>query len=134
MTGVYTEDFPDFPPSFWDFAADDPPDSDSLTTSGTKVKVLEYNEEVEIVFQGTNGLKVSQDHPMHLHGYAFYVVGYGKGNFDNVTDPESFNLIDPPELNTVSVPKQGWAALRFRANNPGMLFESWRHRMLPRVR
>ena len=33
------------------------------------MKVLNYNEEVEIVFQGTNLLDGSAIHPMHLHGY-----------------------------------------------------------------
>lgn len=45
------------------------------------MKVLEYNTAVEIVFQGTD-LLAGTDHPMHLHGYSFYVVGGGFGNFD----------------------------------------------------
>ena len=83
------------------------------------MKVLNYNEEVEIVFQGTNLLDGSAIHPMHLHGYGFYVVGKGFGNYDNETDPKSFNLVDPVEVNTFSVPKNGWLAIRFVANNPG---------------
>lgn len=56
---------------------------------------------------------------MHLHGYTFYVVGSGFGNFDNETDPLGYNLIDPPKMNTVSLPKKGWVAIRFKASNPG---------------
>ncbi|XP_031394594.1 laccase-21-like isoform X2 [Punica granatum] len=118
VSGIYTADFPDKPPNYYNFAADELPDL--ITTPATKVKVLDYNEEVEIVLQGTDGIKHSTDHPMHLHGYAFYVVGYGHGNFNNETDPLGFNLIDPPEQNTVSLPKQGWTAIRFRASNPGV--------------
>jgi len=86
------------------------------------VKVLNYGEVVEIVFQGTNVLKGSVNHPMHLHGYSFYVVGTGVNNFDNETDPKGFNLVDPPEVNTFGVPKKGWLAIRFVANNPGIFF------------
>ncbi|KAL4653174.1 hypothetical protein ACB092_01G284000 [Castanea dentata] len=122
MSGFYTTDFPNYPPSFFDFIADDVSDDKTLTVQGTKVKVLNYNEEVEIVLQDTNVFDGSEDHPVHLHGYTFYVVGSGYGNFDNETDPKGYNLVDPPKMNTVSVPKDGWVALRFKASNPGVWF------------
>jgi laccase len=86
---------------------------------GTRVKVLEYNEEVEITFQSTNVLNASEDHPMHMHGYSFFVLGSGSGNFDEETDSKTYNLIDPVEANTVIIPKNGWATIRFKASNPG---------------
>lgn len=119
LSGYFTTDFPEWPQNFFDFTAEDVPDDYELAVQGTRVKVLDYNEEVEIVFQGTNVMDASEDHPMHLHGYGFYVVGAGYGNFDNETDPKTYNLVDPPEVNTVSLPKKGWAALRFKASNPG---------------
>ncbi|KAJ4821976.1 lactose regulatory protein lac9 and GAL4-like protein, partial [Turnera subulata] len=73
------------------------------------------------VFQGTNFVGAI-NHPLHIHGYSFYLVGTGTGNFNNVTDPRSFNLVDPPHINTVAVPKNGWAAVRFYATNPGVWF------------
>ncbi|GMP46178.1 hypothetical protein CsSME_00014437 [Camellia sinensis var. sinensis] len=79
--------------------------------------MFDYNETVEIVFQGTDVLAGAQNHPMHMHGHSFYVVGSGIGNFDNETDPKSYNLIDPPELNTIRVPRNGWVTVRFIANN-----------------
>ncbi|THF97363.1 hypothetical protein TEA_014264 [Camellia sinensis var. sinensis] len=91
-----------------------------ITTIGTKVRMFDYNETVEIVFQGTDVFSGAQNHPMHLHGHSFYVVGSGVGNFDNETDPKSYNLIDPPKLNTIRVPKKGWVTVRFIANNRGM--------------
>ncbi|RVW37419.1 Laccase-21 [Vitis vinifera] len=118
IKGVYTTDFPDYPPSSYNFTGDDWPSS--ITKLATKVKVLNYNESVEIIFQGTNMLDEAEDHPLHLHGYTFYVVGMGRGNFNNETDPKWYNLVDPPERNTIVVPKNGWVALRFRANNPGV--------------
>ena len=80
--------------------------------------MFDYNEIVEIVWQGTNLLS-PENHAMHLHGYSFFVVGVGLGNFNHVTDPQSYNLIDPPEVNTIGLPTNGWLALRFVANNPG---------------
>nr|GMD50095.1 Laccase-14 [Ipomoea batatas] len=84
----------------------------------TEVRVLEYGSTVEIVFQGTN-LVAGIDHPMHLHGHSFYVVGWGFGNFDKNKDPLNYNLVDPPLQNTIAVPKNSWTAIRFKANNPG---------------
>ncbi|KAK9277924.1 hypothetical protein L1049_027481 [Liquidambar formosana] len=46
----------------------------------------------------------------------------GFGNFDASKDPAKYNLIDPPERNTVAVPSGGWAALRIKADNPGVWF------------
>ncbi|KAE8667494.1 Laccase-3 [Hibiscus syriacus] len=59
-----------------------------------------------------------EDHPMHLHGYQFYVVENGFGNFDPKNDPAKFNRIDPPERNTIGTPPGGWVAIRFEADNP----------------
>lgn len=81
--------------------------------------VLEYDEEVEITFQGTEVLNASENHPMHVHGYSFYVMGSGYGNFDNETDPLTYNYVDPLEVTTIGVPKNGWVTIRFKANNPG---------------
>ncbi|XP_031475696.1 laccase-14-like isoform X1 [Nymphaea colorata] len=117
--GVYTTDFPSYPPYLYNFTDDDLPDSLRYPEIGTRVKVLNYNETVEIVYQGTAVLQAI-NHPMHLHGYDFYVVGRGLGNFDPDKDPLNYNLVDPPRENTVGVPYGGWAALRFRANNPGV--------------
>ena len=74
---------------------------------------------VELVFQGTT-LVGGNDHPMHLHGHSFYVVGMGLGNFDKDKDPLRYNLVDPPLMNTIVVPLDGWTAIRFTANNPGL--------------
>lgn len=122
LSGVYTTDFPDLPPNIYNFTGVDTTPNATFPQPGTRAKVVKYMEQVEIVFQGTNGLNASEAHPMHLHGHSFYFVGSGLGNFNETSDPESFNLIDPPQVNTVSVPKIGWAAIRFVANNPGVWF------------
>ncbi|XP_047056515.1 laccase-12-like [Lolium rigidum] len=61
-------------------------------------------------------------HPLHLHGFNFFVVGQGSGNYDPARDPARFNLVDPVERNTVGVPAGGWVAIRFCADNPGVWF------------
>ncbi|KAH7833134.1 hypothetical protein Vadar_003390 [Vaccinium darrowii] len=74
--GIFTTDFPDFPPYFFNFTADGLPFNLSVPLKGTKVNVLEFNSSVEIVFQVTNVSDAAENHPMHLHGYSFYNVGY----------------------------------------------------------
>ncbi|XP_042493060.1 laccase-14-like [Macadamia integrifolia] len=121
ITGVYNATFPDEPPYYFNFTADVLSSNLSTPTVDTRVKMIDFNSTVEFVFQGTN-LNSGENHPMHLHGYSFYWVGWGFGNFNKTKDPESYNLVDPPEINTVGVPKNGWAAIRFRADNPGVWF------------
>ncbi|KAI4320486.1 hypothetical protein MLD38_033963 [Melastoma candidum] len=121
ISGIYG-DFPDYPPTWYNFTGDYFEQSIVVTRQGTKVKVLHFNDTVELIFQGTNVLYGSMNHPIHLHGQSFYVLGSGYGNFNNETDPLNFNLVDPPKLNTYPVPKLGWVAVRFRADNPGVWF------------
>ncbi|KAL6574259.1 hypothetical protein OROHE_001163 [Orobanche hederae] len=117
--GVYETGFPDNPPETFNYTAAIIPQDLWRPQDGTKVKLLEYNSTVEIVFQGTNTV-AGVDHPMHLHGHSFYVVGWGFGNFDKDSDRSKYNLVDPPLQNTIAVPRNGWTAIRFRANNPGV--------------
>nr|CAN63600.1 hypothetical protein VITISV_043805 [Vitis vinifera] len=121
ISGVYGNNFPSFPPLVFDFTYDYLPLIYQLPSSGTEVRVLEYNSTVEIVLQGTAVLAETH-HPMHLHGYSFYVVGWGFRNFDENRDPLHYNLVDPPLQNTISVPSKGWVAIRFKASNPGVWF------------
>ncbi|WKA10811.1 hypothetical protein VitviT2T_028365 [Vitis vinifera] len=121
ISGVYGDKFPSVPPLVFDFTADYLPLEYQTPEIGTEVRVLEYNSTVEIVFQGTN-LVAGTHHPMHLHGYSFYLVGWGFGNFDKNRDPLRYNLVDPPLQSTISVPTNGWVAIRFEASNPGVWF------------
>ncbi|KAF8399005.1 hypothetical protein HHK36_014872 [Tetracentron sinense] len=72
-------------------------------------------------YTGTSILNV-ENHPIHVHGHNFFVVGSGFGNFDAKRDPANYNLVDPPERNTVDIQSGGWAAVRFKADNPGVWF------------
>ncbi|KAG6625868.1 hypothetical protein I3843_15G007700 [Carya illinoinensis] len=117
---VFTKDFPNKPPYEFNYTGD--VGNNTLYPSlGTNVTLIKYGAAVEIVFQGTN-VGNAENHPMHLHGFSFYLVGTGYDNYNETTSPKTYNLKDPPEVNTIGVPKNGWATIRFIANNPGVWF------------
>ncbi|CBI30535.3 laccase-2 [Vitis vinifera] len=119
QNGVYTTDFPTYPPVPFNYTGTPP--NNTMVSNGTRVVVLPFNTSVELVMQDTSILG-AESHPFHLHGYNFYVVGQGIGNYDPNTDPANFNLVDPVERNTFGVPAGGWVAIRFQADNPGVWF------------
>ena len=114
--GVYSPFFPITPIIPFNYTGN-PPNS-TMVSNGTKVVVLPFNTSVELVMQDTSILG-AESHPLHLHGFNFFVVGQGFGNYDPNKDPVNFNLVDPIERNTVGVPSGGWVAIRFLADNPG---------------
>lgn len=118
ISGVFGTGFPADPPANYNFTGENLPGFLLFTKKAREVRVVDYNTSLEIVFQGTT-LLAAENHPLHLHGFSFYTVGRGFGNFREDTDPSSYNLVDPPYENTVGVPRSGWAAVRFRALNPG---------------
>ncbi|KAF4369167.1 hypothetical protein F8388_023031 [Cannabis sativa] len=117
IPGVFTTDFPANPPVKFDYTGNV---SRSLwqPIPGTKGYKLKYGSKVQIVLQDTS-IVTPENHPIHLHGYDFYIVAEGFGNFNPQTDTKKFNLVDPPMRNTVAVPSNGWAVIRFVADNPG---------------
>ncbi|KAK4278525.1 hypothetical protein QN277_016361 [Acacia crassicarpa] len=120
IPGVFTTDFPPVPPVPFNYTGNVP--RGLWTPSrGTKLYKLKYGSRVQIVLQDTS-IVSTEDHPMHLHGYDFFVVGSGFGNFNPATDTANFNLVDPPQRNTIGTPPGGWVAIRFVADNPGIWF------------
>jgi laccase len=122
--GVYTADFPSNPQNPFNYTGTPP--NNTRVSNGTKVITLPFGASVELVLQDTSILG-AESHPLHLHGFNFFVVGQGFGNYDPHKDPTKFNLIDPVERNTVGVPSGGWVAIRFLADNPGekYQFDHW---------
>jgi len=105
---------PDKPPTAFNYTA---PVQDSVGTynevSGPSYIPLVEGELVEIVMQNTLALNGKAEmHSWHLHGHSFYVVGFGFGNFDENTDPASYNLVDPVRRDTNVVLPYGWTAIR----------------------
>ncbi|CAL5192175.1 unnamed protein product [Lathyrus oleraceus] len=123
VSGLYTTDFPNNPPKTFDFTNPKIFFDANVTFApkSTKVKKFKFNSTVEIVFQNTAILN-AQSHPMHLHGMNFHVLAQGFGSFDPKRDKLKYNLVNPLIHNTVAVPVGGWAAIRFRTNNPGVWF------------
>ncbi|KAF0897577.1 hypothetical protein E2562_039268 [Oryza meyeriana var. granulata] len=119
IPGVFTEDFPATPLHKFNYTGSGP--KNLQTMNGTRVYRLPYNASVQVVLQDT-GIISPESHPIHLHGFNFFVVGRGIGNYNRRTSPSTFNLIDPIERNTVGVPTGGWTAIRFRSDNPGVWF------------
>ncbi|KQK15781.1 laccase-4 [Brachypodium distachyon] len=117
--GVYASNFPTAPLSTFNYTGTPP--NNTNVAQGTRLLVLPFNASVELVMQDTSILGI-ESHPLHLHGFNFFVVGQGFGNYDVVNDPAQFNLVDPVERNTVAVPAGGWVAIRFIADNPGVWF------------
>ncbi|XP_021889751.1 laccase-17-like [Carica papaya] len=117
--GVYSTKFPSAPIIPFNYTGTPP--NNTMVSNGTKLVVLPFNTSVELVMQDTSILG-AESHPLHLHGFNFFVVGQGFGNFDANKDPATFNLVDPVERNTVGVPSGGWVAIRFLADNPGVWF------------
>lgn len=117
IKGVFRTDFPDKPLTPFNYTGA-PLTANLGTATGTRIGKIAFNSTVELVLQDTNLLTV-ESHPFHLHGYNFFVVGTGIGNFDPAKDPAKYNLVDPIERNTIGVPTGGWTAIRFRADNPG---------------
>ncbi|CAM0952252.1 unnamed protein product [Alopecurus aequalis] len=91
-------------------------------TVGSPVYRLAFESVVDIVLQNSNMLNnISETHPWHLHGHDFWVLGHGDGKFDPAADAwRLLNVKDPIMKNTVPLHPDGWTALRFRANNPGV--------------
>ncbi|KAK8592162.1 hypothetical protein V6N13_062748 [Hibiscus sabdariffa] len=100
IPGVFTTDFPGTPPLKFDYTGN-------------------YGSRVQIVIQDTS-IVTPENHPTHLHGFNFYIIAEGFGNFNPKTDTWKFNLVDPPMRNTVAVAVNGWAVIRFVADNPGV--------------
>jgi FtsP/CotA-like multicopper oxidase with cupredoxin domain len=99
--------------------------SSPATTNGTigsPVYRLAFDSVVDVVLQNSNALNnMSETHPWHLHGHDFWVLGHGDGKFNPASDTwRLLNVKDPIMKNTVPLHPNGWTALRFHANNPGV--------------
>ncbi|GLJ41052.1 hypothetical protein SUGI_0849900 [Cryptomeria japonica] len=120
ISGVFSPDFPNRPPHQFNYT-DLKLNLNMNPHFSTRVSVIPYNANVQLILQDTS-MMGTENHPIHIHGFNFFVVGQGFGNYDPLKDPSCFNLVDPPMRNTIGVPSGGWAVLRFKADNPGVWF------------
>lgn len=91
------------------------------------VKRVPLDATVQLVLVNQDG---DSDHVFHLHGYSFYVIATKEYNttinMETLKEKdgenslfESLNLVDPVRKDTITIPKYGVTALRFKADNPG---------------
>ncbi|KAI9491562.1 multicopper oxidase-domain-containing protein [Zychaea mexicana] len=83
----------------------------------TGVHILKHLDMVQLVLNNKDG----NDHPFHLHGHVFQVVGRGDGYYDN-NSSITLNTTNPMRRDTIRVPGEGYTIIRFRADNPGVWF------------
>jgi L-ascorbate oxidase len=118
------------------------PGYDSTLWRGSTPIRLSKGSVVDVIIQNSvAGNGVCEQHPWHLHGHDFWLIGQGPGKFNSSKDRSRFNFVDPPRMDTVvGYPSQygrqrgndaafesgqwmdpcGWIAIRFVASNPGM--------------
>ncbi|KAG2175616.1 hypothetical protein INT43_001263 [Umbelopsis isabellina] len=89
----------------------------SYLDSANFIHKVDAPKVVQIILQGgANG----GEHPFHLHGHTFQIVGVGQGTFDSKKDEKNFNLENPTRRDVAVLPRKGWIAIRFVADNPGV--------------
>lgn len=88
--------------------------------SNTNTFILNKGDIIEIVLNNEDDNK----HPMHMHGHQFQVVARSPAFEDPVHyEPGTVELPENPLVrDTVYVDGNGYAVLRFVANNPGVWF------------
>ncbi|KAF4380627.1 hypothetical protein G4B88_008778 [Cannabis sativa] len=80
ILGVFANEFP-----YFDYTSNV---SQGLwqPSTGTKLYKLKYDYNVQIVLHDTS-IVTAEDHPMHLHGYHFYIIGSGFSLINPQSDP-----------------------------------------------
>ncbi|KAI4153024.1 MAG: hypothetical protein LQ340_002563 [Diploschistes diacapsis] len=93
---------------------------------GAFVNDVAFNSKQELVVQ-TSGVQVLDiiitnfddgNHPLHLHGYKYFVLGQGHG-YPPADLASTVDLSNPLRRDTASVEAYGWLHIRFIADNPG---------------
>lgn len=71
------------------------------------------DEWAHIIIQTT----LAVPHPIHLHGFDFYVLAQGSGTYSS--DSVTLELENPPRRDTAILPASGYLVLAFQTDNPG---------------
>ncbi|KAL1966153.1 hypothetical protein VTN77DRAFT_4705 [Rasamsonia byssochlamydoides] len=72
------------------------------------------------VLDNSTRLFAGAAHPIHMHGHDFAILGRGDEPYDEETDPLTFNYHNPPRRDVALLPINGWLAIAFRSDNPGV--------------
>lgn len=87
---------------------------------------IKLGDTVDMIIDNT----VLFDHPFHMHGHSFSVISKSKSETFQYSDVEealrrdenSIDFINAPFVDTVVIPRNGHAVIRFTAHNPGYWF------------
>ncbi|KAB2570897.1 Laccase-2 [Lasiodiplodia theobromae] len=100
------------------------------TTWNPEYAVIDYNFDRGFVYLvitanltrlGENKTEIPAGHPIHMHGHDFAVLAQENRTYDESRDPiETFNLNNPPRRDVVFLPSNGFVALAFKPDNPGI--------------
>ncbi|KAK7708310.1 hypothetical protein SLS57_009044 [Botryosphaeria dothidea] len=91
--------------------------ADGNSTWARKQQVIQFDQVDEWVYIVVHS-PFAQDHPMHLHGHDFWVLGSGYGNFDS-TQTNALQLVNAPRRDVAMMPASGYLVIAFKTNNPG---------------
>jgi FtsP/CotA-like multicopper oxidase with cupredoxin domain len=58
---------------------------------------------------------IALNHPIHLHGHDFLILGSGQGTYTN----QPLNINNPPRRDTANMPAAGYLVIAFETDNPG---------------
>ncbi|KAK3825394.1 MAG: Cupredoxin [Benniella sp.] len=80
--------------------------------------IIKHHQWIEIIINNDD----PGNHPFHLHGHVFQIVGRSSGKYDPASGPYPgyFTTPNPSRRDTVLVPSEQNVAIRFHANNPGV--------------
>jgi len=87
--------------------------SDFGIRNGSVYTLPNVGDVVQLVIQNFD----ETEHPVHLHGHCFAVLGSGPLPYDPNT--AQLNLVNPPLRDVFGVPANSWLVWRFVVNNPG---------------
>ena len=55
-----------------------------------------------------------EEHPFHMHGHHFWVLGHGLGVYNETANRTSLNVVNPPYRDSFTIFKNGWSVIRFK--------------------
>ncbi|GAB7354000.1 hypothetical protein MBLNU459_g4593t2 [Dothideomycetes sp. NU459] len=64
--------------------------------------------------------KISAAHPIHLHGHDFVILAQDNSTFNETRDIPNFNFNNPPRRDVALLYSEGYLALAFKPDNPGV--------------
>jgi iron transport multicopper oxidase len=85
----------------------------TLQSDGYGHFLVPYQAVVDIYLNNTD----NAEHPFHLHGHKFWIIATS-----DYPQAEYLYAGDYIQRDTISVPRSGWAKIRFVANKPGAWF------------